>query len=135
METVALDSIFSRRPIATGIAVGVASLIPHFFVSPAMSLAFAAILLGMVAGVYFGFAVTSGNNVQQQIEFNVSFLFAIAALLGFGIARGLSRRRSWRMGFGISLITTASIRASSLFPNGTFRGAWSSTSSSASGLL
>ena len=52
-----------------------------------MSLAFAAILLGVVAGVYFGFAVTRGNSkIQQQIEFNVAFVFAIAALLGFGIS-------------------------------------------------
>ena len=50
---------------------------PHFFLSPEMSLAFAAILLGVVAGVYFGFAVTWQH---------VAFLFAIAALLGFGIS-------------------------------------------------
>jgi multisubunit Na+/H+ antiporter MnhB subunit len=80
------DSIFARRPVATGLAVGIVSLIPHFFLSPDMSLAFAAILLGVVAGVYFGFAVTRGNNLQQQIEFNVAFLFAIAALLGLGIS-------------------------------------------------
>lgn len=39
-----------------------------------------------MAGVYFGFGVMRGNNVQQQIEFNVSFLFAFAALLGLGIS-------------------------------------------------
>ena len=50
-----------------------------------MSLGFAAILLGVVAGVYFGFAVMRGSNLQQQIEFNVAFLFVIAALLGLGI--------------------------------------------------
>ena len=42
--------------------------------------------VSLVAGVYFGFAVTRGNNLQQQIEFNVAFLFAIAALLGLGIS-------------------------------------------------
>ena len=59
---------------------------PHLFLSPEMSLAFAAILLGVVAGVYFGFAVVRGSNLQQQIEFNVASLFAIAALLGIGVS-------------------------------------------------
>jgi hypothetical protein len=86
LDAEAQNSIFAQRPIATGIAVGIVSLIPHFFLSPEMSLAFAAILIGVVAGVYFGFAVMRGNNVQQQIEFNVAFLFAIAALLGFGVS-------------------------------------------------
>jgi hypothetical protein len=86
MGTIAPESIFSRYPIASAIAVGVVSLVPHFFLTPAMSLGFAAILLGIVAGVYFGFAVTNGNNLQQQIEFNVAFLFAIAALLGLGVS-------------------------------------------------
>jgi hypothetical protein len=82
----AAGSIFARRPVATGITVGVVSLVPHFFLSPEISLAFAAVLLGVVAGVYFGFAVMRGSNLQQQIEFNVAFLFAIAALLGMGVS-------------------------------------------------
>jgi hypothetical protein len=65
-------SIFSERPIATAIAVGIATLIPHLFLPPALSLALAAIVMGMVAGVYFGFAVMRGDNFQQQIEFNVA---------------------------------------------------------------
>ena len=40
--------------------------------------------MGMVAGVYFGFAVVRGNNFQQQVEFNVTLLFMIAALLAWG---------------------------------------------------
>ncbi len=86
MEQAAPRSIFSEHPYASGVAVGGISLLPHFFLTPEMSLAFAAILLGVVAGVYFGFAVTRGDNVQQQIEFNVAFLFAIAALLGMGVS-------------------------------------------------
>lgn len=86
MEQSSGDSIFARRPIATGVAVGVISLAPHFFLSPEMSLAFAAILLGVVAGVYFGFAVMRGSNLQQQVELNVAFLFVIAALLGMGVS-------------------------------------------------
>jgi hypothetical protein len=102
MEGTDQSSIFARSPIATGIAIGFAALIPHSFLSPAMSLAFAAILLGVVAGAYFGFAVTSGNNIQQQIEFTVSFLFAIAALLGLGVSPWFIPAAflgAWSMGF------------------------------------
>jgi hypothetical protein len=79
-------SIFSERPIATAIAIGIATLIPHLFLSTALSLALAAIVMGMVAGVYFGFAVVRGNNFQQQIEFNVTLLFLVAALLGVWVS-------------------------------------------------
>jgi hypothetical protein len=81
-----MDSIFARYPISTGIALGVFALVPHFFLSPEMSLAFAAVLLGIVAGVYFGFAVWKGSNFQQQVEFNVASLFGAAALIGIGIS-------------------------------------------------
>lgn len=40
----------------------------------------------IVAGVYFGFAVMRGSKLQQQVEFNVAFLFVIAALLGMGVS-------------------------------------------------
>jgi hypothetical protein len=80
------DSVFARYPVATASGVSVLSLAPHFFLSPELSLAFAAILVGLIAGVYFGFAVMRGSNLQQQIEFNVSFLFLIAALLGIGVS-------------------------------------------------
>jgi hypothetical protein len=45
----------------------------------------AAIVMGMVAGVYFGFAVIRGDNFQQQVEVSVTLLFVIAALLGVWI--------------------------------------------------
>ena len=44
MET-APTSIFSERPIATAITVGIATLIPHLFLPPALSLALAAIVM------------------------------------------------------------------------------------------
>lgn len=75
-------SIFSERPILTGVAVGAASLLPHFFLSPAASLGFAAILIGLIAGIYFGFAVVNGSNRDQLVEFNVAGLFAASAVLG-----------------------------------------------------
>jgi xanthine/uracil permease len=85
-HTAPSNSIFANRPIATATAIGVVSLLPHFFLTPELSLAFAAILLGVIAGIYFGFAVVRGSNVQQQIEFNVASLFIIAALLGMGLS-------------------------------------------------
>lgn len=76
------SSVFSRRPLLTGIAVGIGSLLPHAFLSPEASLAFAAVLIALIAGIYFGFAVVNGSSGQQLIEFNVAGLFAVAGLLG-----------------------------------------------------
>ncbi|MBF6022954.1 DUF6010 family protein [Lysobacter niastensis] len=76
------SSVFSRRPVLTGVAVGIGSLLPHAFLPPDASLAFAAILIALIAGIYFGFAVVNGSGAQQMIEFNVSALFAVAGLLG-----------------------------------------------------
>ncbi|WP_457097648.1 DUF6010 family protein [Lysobacter sp. P5_B9] len=75
-------SVFSRRPLMTGIAVGIGSLLPHAFLSPEASLGFAAVLIALIAGIYFGFAVVNGSSGQQLIEFNVAGLFAVAGLLG-----------------------------------------------------
>jgi hypothetical protein len=78
----AQPSVFSRNPIASSIAVGIASLLPHVFLSPEASLGFAAVLIALIAGIYFGFAVVNGSARQQMIEFNVTGLFAVAGLLG-----------------------------------------------------
>jgi hypothetical protein len=75
-------SVFARRPILTGIAVGVGSLLPHVFLPPDASLGFAAILIALIAGIYFGFAVVNGSGRDQMVEFNVTSLFAVAGLLG-----------------------------------------------------
>jgi hypothetical protein len=75
-------SVFARRPVLTGIAVGAASLLPHAFLAPEASLGFAAILIALIAGIYFGFAVVNGSGRDQMVEFNVTSLFAVAGLLG-----------------------------------------------------
>ncbi len=75
-------SAFAARPIATGIAVGVATLAPHAFLPPQASLGFAAIVIALIAGIYFGFAVMNGSPRDQFVEFNVTGAFALAALLG-----------------------------------------------------
>jgi hypothetical protein len=75
-------SIFANHPVVTGIAIGVGSLLPHFFLPLQASLGFAAILLALIAGIYFGFAVVNGSPRDQFVEFSVTGLFAVAALLG-----------------------------------------------------
>ncbi|HEU0309726.1 MAG TPA: hypothetical protein VFR36_00710, partial [Sphingomicrobium sp.] len=55
------NSLFARKPILTGVAVGVASLAPHIFLPPQASLGFAAVLIALIAGIYFGFAVMNGS--------------------------------------------------------------------------
>ena len=79
-------SLFARRPLLTGVLVGIGSLAPHFFLPPEASLGFAAVLIGLIAGIYFGFAVSSGSPRDQFVEFNVSGAFAIAAILGMLVA-------------------------------------------------
>lgn len=75
-------SILAEQPLITGIAVGTGSLLPHIFLPPEASLGFAAILMAIIAGIYFGFAVVNGSGRDQLIEFNVTSLFGVASLLG-----------------------------------------------------
>ena len=75
-------SVFARRPVLTGIAVGAATLAPHVFLPPEGSLGYAAIVIALIAGIYFGFAVMNGSPRDQFVEFNVAGLFALAAVLG-----------------------------------------------------
>ncbi|WP_342315472.1 DUF6010 family protein [Lysobacter sp. FW306-1B-D06B] len=75
-------SAFARRPILTGIAVGIVTLVPHAFLTPQASLAFAAVVIALIAGIYFGFAVMNGSPFDQMVEFNVTGLFTLAGLLG-----------------------------------------------------
>jgi hypothetical protein len=76
------ESIFSRRPIATGVMVGVGSLAPHLFLPAEASLGFAAVVVALIAGIYFGFAVVNGSARDQFVEFNVTGMFAVAGLVG-----------------------------------------------------
>ncbi len=75
-------SVFARRPFLSGVAVGVATLVPHAFLSPQASLAFAAVVIALIAGIYFGFAVVNGSARDQFVEFNVTGLFTLAGLFG-----------------------------------------------------
>lgn len=75
-------SVLARRPLTTGILIGIGSLAPHFFLSPDASLGFAAVLIALIGGIYFGFAVTRGATRDQFVEFTVAGLFAVAGLVG-----------------------------------------------------
>jgi hypothetical protein len=75
-------SLFAQRPVLTGVAVGIATLAPHVFLSPEGSVGYAAIVIALIAGIYFGFAVMNGSPRDQLVEFNVTGLFALAGLLG-----------------------------------------------------
>ena len=75
-------SLFERRPVLTGIAVGIGSLLPHAFLPPQASLGFAAVLIALIAGIYFRFAVINGSGRDQFVEFNVTGLFAVTGLFG-----------------------------------------------------
>jgi hypothetical protein len=75
-------SILTRRPILTGMAIGAGSLLPHAFLPREASLAFAAVLIALIGGIYFGFAVVKGSGRDQLVEFSVAGLFAVAGMLG-----------------------------------------------------
>jgi len=75
-------SIFARRPLLTGMAVGVATLLPHAFLAPQASVGYAAVVIALIAGIYFGFAVMNGSARDQLVEFNVAGLFTLAGILG-----------------------------------------------------
>src|SRR3712207_5597687 len=75
-------SVFARRPILTAVVVGVGSLLPHALLTREASLGLAAVLVALIAGIYFGFAVVNGSGRHQMIEFNVTSVFAVAGLLG-----------------------------------------------------
>jgi hypothetical protein len=75
-------SIFSQYTFGTAIGIALLSLAPHAFLTPQLSLQFASMLVSVIAGVYFGFAVSRGTTVQQLTELAVAMMFGLAAVLG-----------------------------------------------------
>lgn len=76
------SSAFAGSPIISAIGLGAVSVAPHFFLPQAASFGFAAVLLGVIAGVYFGFAVMGGSLREQLTELGVAVGFGLAALFG-----------------------------------------------------
>lgn len=116
---------FSRAPALSATAVAAFSLAPHLFLPGPASLGFAAVLLGVIAGVYFGFAIMNGTFRDQLTELVVASGFGLAALLGLTLSPWLLPAAYIGHGLGRS---SASCR--SLY--GTFPGAPRSISSSPS---
>jgi hypothetical protein len=77
---------FSRAPALSATAVAAFSLAPHLFLPGPASLGFAAVLLGVIAGVYFGFAIMNGTFRDQLTELLVASGFGLAALLGLTLS-------------------------------------------------
>ncbi len=75
-------SWLARKPLLTSVLVGVVTLVPHAFLPPQASLGFAAVIIALIAGIYFGFAVMNGSPRDQFVEFTVAGLFALTGLLG-----------------------------------------------------
>ncbi len=76
------SATFVGSTVTTAVALGLFSVAPHLLLPRAASLDFAAVLLGIIAGVYFGFAVARGSLRDQLIELCVAAGFGIAAILG-----------------------------------------------------
>ena len=74
--------LFARHPVLSSAAVGVATLLPHAVLTPAASLAYAAAVIAVVAGVYFGFAVANGSTRDQAVELSVAAMFATTGIVG-----------------------------------------------------
>jgi hypothetical protein len=83
------NSIFADYPLTTGAVIGVASLVPHLLLPVYLSVTFAAILISLIAGIYFGFAVVNGSTWEQMVEFSVAGLFMLAAMLGVAVWPGI----------------------------------------------
>ena len=75
-------SVFETHTFLTSLGVSAATLLPHVFLTPEASLGFAAVVLCLIAGVYFGFAVVNGSARDQMVEFNITGLFTLAGILG-----------------------------------------------------
>lgn len=76
------SSTFAGWRATTAVALGLFSVAPHLFLPRAASLDLAAVLLGIIAGVYFGFAVARGSLRDQLTELCVATGFGVAAVLG-----------------------------------------------------
>lgn len=73
----------TRCAISAGSGVGVLLLPAHVFLSEEPSIAFAAITLAVISGVYIGFGARNAQPGIMILEFGVAIAFAIAALLGW----------------------------------------------------
>lgn len=77
-----LPSLLARRPVLTSVVIGALVLVPHAVLPPEASRGLAAVVIALIAGIYFGFAVVRGSGRDQCVEFGVACLFAVTGLVG-----------------------------------------------------
>ena len=77
----------TRSPSLTGAVLSVLSLPVHLFLTEAASLQFAAVLMGLVAGIYAGFALNDGRRAIVWTEALAALFFIGLALAGLGLSR------------------------------------------------
>lgn len=71
-----------RRPYLAGSVLFLATVPVHLLVSEAVSIAFAAVTLAVIAGAYLGFGSADGRRHVFFLEFAVAVAFALAAFAG-----------------------------------------------------
>lgn len=76
------QTFLERHPHMTGGAIGVATLPLHAVVPHAASVTLAALLLALIAGVYFGFAVLARDGGLLVVELAVALGFVVLACAG-----------------------------------------------------
>ena len=71
-----------RRPGSAGAGLSLATLPVHIVIPHAASVQLAALVLGLVAGVYVGLALNDGRSSRLAVEAGVAAGFLAAALAG-----------------------------------------------------
>lgn len=75
------DHALKRHPVPVAGIIALISLPVHLVLPAQASYALAAIVLGLIAGIYIGFAVVSENQRQIVLQSIVALLFACLAVL------------------------------------------------------
>ena len=75
-----------RHPARIGAILAIASLPLHFWLPLPASQQLAALVLGLVAGIYIGFAVVDGRLAIFRIEAGVAAIFLSAAVAGLWVS-------------------------------------------------
>ncbi|KQI67676.1 hypothetical protein AN189_14160 [Loktanella sp. 3ANDIMAR09] len=89
-----------RRPALLGGLLFIVSAPVHFVVTQDVSIAIAAVTLGMIGGAYIGFGAQANDSKTLALELLVAVLFGMAALAGLlwhwiAIPLGLALHAIW----------------------------------------
>lgn len=72
----------TRHPAMAGAVLSLLSLPAHLWLPEAISVQFAAVILGLVAGIYAGFALLDGRPRILAVEGLAALAFVVLALAG-----------------------------------------------------